>query len=56
MLIVKMEYQYFSPVVILLSQIPFYHQTYQLLLWDRLSGTVIPKGINYKLNTLTTPA
>lgn len=50
-LIVKMEYQYFSPVVILLSQIPFYHQTYQLLLWDRLSGTVIPKGIHYKMNS-----
>lgn len=50
-LIVKMKYQYVRGVLLHKCQIPFYHQTYQLLLWDRHSGTVIPKGINDKLNS-----
>ena len=28
-----------------------HHQTDPPLLWDPLSGTAIPKGINYKLNS-----
>ena len=50
-LIVKMEYQYISGVMLHTSQIPFYRQIYKLLLWDRLSGTMIPKGLAHKMNS-----